>query len=267
MIAAKSSIVSPEQVKQYQEEGYFILENVMPNDMLQMLREECAYNIGYYDCEMDKSEDTVQGLNTRRLRYFISNRYHRSPFLHRFIYSDLMADVAQAALGPNVYLFHEQWVVKGPEKGQAFSWHQDSGYVGHDNHKPYLTCWCALDDMTEENGTAYLLPYSRAGVRKRIDHSRDESTNDLIGYKGDDPGIPAVVPAGSIVCFSSVLFHRSGMNTTPNLRRVYLPQYSCEPIMSEDGSKQHAMAVPFVTDGKVVYDHENDTRERAYGNA
>jgi ectoine hydroxylase-related dioxygenase (phytanoyl-CoA dioxygenase family) len=31
-----------------------------------------------------------------------------------------------------------------------------------------LTCWIALDDVTEANGTVYLLPYSRAGTRDVI---------------------------------------------------------------------------------------------------
>lgn len=62
-----------------------------------------------------------------------------------------MAEVAQAALGPDVYLFHEQWVVKGAEQGMQFAWHQDSGYVKwgdtQTKHQPYLTCWCTLSQF------------------------------------------------------------------------------------------------------------------------
>jgi ectoine hydroxylase-related dioxygenase (phytanoyl-CoA dioxygenase family) len=47
------------------------------------------------------------------------------------------------------------------------------------------------------------------------------------------------VPAGSIACFSSTLFHRSGANTTDRMRRVYLAQYSAEPILNEDGRPRH----------------------------
>ncbi len=73
-------------------------------------------------------------------------------------------------------------------------------------------------------GTIYLLPHSRGGTSHTIfDHSREEGTNDLIGYTGSDPGIPITVPAGSIVAFTSYNFHRSGMNTSPNMRRIYLP--------------------------------------------
>ena len=131
-------------------------------------------------------------------------------------------------MGPDAYLFHEQWVVKGAEQGMKFSWHQDSGYVKwYDpttNHKPYVTCWCTLDAVNEENGTVYILPHSRAGTRdKIIDHLKEEGSNDLIGYTGSDPGDPLIVPAGSIVAFDSFVFHRSGPNTTNRMRRIYLP--------------------------------------------
>ena len=43
--------------------------------------------------------------------------YRMSPYLRNFIYSGFMAEIAQAALGPDVFLFNEQWVVKGPEQG------------------------------------------------------------------------------------------------------------------------------------------------------
>jgi hypothetical protein len=35
----------------------------------------------------------------------------------------------------------------------------------------------------------------------------DEETNGRIGYFGDEPGIPVIIPAGSIACFSSTVFY------------------------------------------------------------
>ncbi len=152
-----------------------------------------------------------------------------------------MAEVARATVGDEAYLFHEQWVVKGAEQGMKFAWHQDSGYVKwydpKTNHKPYVTCWCTLDDVSEENGTVYLLPHSRGGTRGTIiDHFKEEGTNDLIGYTGSDPGDAIIVPAGSIVAFDSMVFHRCGPNKTENMRRIYLPQYSAAPILRPDGT-------------------------------
>ena len=45
--------ISQEQRDLYQKEGYMILPAVIPPAMLEMLREECSYYIGYMDALMD----------------------------------------------------------------------------------------------------------------------------------------------------------------------------------------------------------------------
>ncbi|MDE3105295.1 MAG: phytanoyl-CoA dioxygenase family protein [Acidobacteriota bacterium] len=257
--------ITTEQRAQYQQEGYMVLPGVIPAEMLTMLREECSYYLGYYDSMMDAKGVLTDNLSHRGKRYFINNRYRLSARLWQFLFSDLMAQVAEATVGPQAYLFHEQWVVKGAEQGMKFSWHQDSGYVKwYDpttRHDPYVTCWCTLDDVSEENGTVYLLPHSRGGTRSGIiDHFKEAGTNDLIGYTGDEPGDAVIVPAGSIVAFDSTVLHRSGPNRTNRMRRIYLPQYSSAPILRPDG-KPWAMATPFLRDGQNIYRHEGDSAE------
>jgi ectoine hydroxylase-related dioxygenase (phytanoyl-CoA dioxygenase family) len=161
-----------------------------------------------------------------------------------------MADVCRRTIGDNAWLFWEQYVVKGAGGGMKFSWHQDSGYVGYPDHKPYLTCWCALDDMTEANGTVRILPFSTLGIRTWVKHVKEEGSNDEVGYFGKEPGIPAIVPAGSIVLFTSVSFHASSANTSGRMRRAYLAQYSAEPILTADGRKLWGCAEPLLRDGR-----------------
>ena len=264
----KTQVIPEDQKKLYQDEGYMILPGVVPADMLDLMREECSYFLGYMDSIMDARGVKVDKLCHRGSRYFINNRYRLSSRMWKFLFSPLMAEVAQAALGPDVYLFHEQWVVKGAEQGMKFGWHQDSGYVKYydpaTQHKPYVTVWVTLDEVSEVNGTVYLLPHSRGGTRDTLlPHFKEEGSNDVIGYTGEDPGDPMIVPAGSVVAFTSYNLHRSGPNTTDRMRRIYLPQYSSEPILRPDG-KPWAIATPFVKDGRIVYDHATDTAER-YG--
>src|SRR5688500_20288228 len=107
-----------------------------------------------------------------------------------------MADVVRATVGPEAYLFVEQFVVKMAEVGMKFAWHQDSGYVGHP-HPEYLSAWVAMDYMSEANGTIYVLRCSRAGVRDTVKHAKEAGTNDMIGYTANDPGITGTVPAAA----------------------------------------------------------------------
>ncbi len=249
--AQQAGIVTDEMRRQYEAEGYFIIERALDADQLELLRGGAQFSIDKADAEMDKAGVDRLGINARGKRYFSPMIYQDRPELRRFLFSDLMAEICQATLGENAYLFWEQYVIKAGDPDTSFAWHQDSGYV-HEDHAPYLTCWIPLDDVTEENGSVYLLPYSRSGIRSYVKHIPDPRVNDKVCYFGSDPGMPVTAPAGSIVVFSSVVIHRSGPNRTDRLRRVYLAQYSGEVIMSKDGSKPWGSFEQFLDDGSIV---------------
>ena len=130
--------ITEEQRDQYRNEGYLFLENAIPAEQVEGLRQECQRYIDRYDAEMEAKGVTVQGINHYKKRYFISRRGLESPTIKDFLFGERMAAVCQATLGETAYLFHEQYVVKFAEVGTKFGWHQDSGYVGHD-HRPYLS--------------------------------------------------------------------------------------------------------------------------------
>jgi len=240
--------------QQFQEQGFFVLEKVIPTEHLEMMRQQGARLMAQLDEKSDREG------RPRTTKYFFSVwdepeganpvKDEARARIGEFVFSDLMAEVTQALLGDDVFLSFEQFVVKAAEKGGTFAWHQDSAYVPTP-HAPYLTCWCTLDDVSEENGTVYMLPYDRAGTRGLTPHAKIEGAFDLVGYRGDDPGVPVLCPAGSIAFFSSHVLHRSGPNTTPRQRRVYLPQYSSAPILKEDGTPFY-IAEPFLRDGRRV---------------
>ncbi|MEM7125826.1 MAG: phytanoyl-CoA dioxygenase family protein [Chloroflexota bacterium] len=247
-------LVTQEQIQQYRDQGFCILEDAIPPEHLSNLQSECGRFINIMHEEMDQKGTDTLGISHRNKRYFVAKHSEKSEKITKFLFSDIMAEVTSSLLGEDVYLFHEQYVVKAAEVGMKFSWHQDSGYVNYNNgapHKPYLSCWIPLDDVTIDNGTVYILPFDRAGTKEIIPHLEEEGSNDKVGYFGDDPGEPVEVKAGSIVAFTSVTLHRSGPNTTDKMRRVYLAQYSSEPIRRSNGDIW-GWAKPFVKNGVNV---------------
>ena len=130
--------ITEDQRTRFAEDGYFILESVIPGHFLELLRSECQAAIDRGDAAMDVAGTDSQGLNHRGKRLSPPTVARISPGCVSF--SELMADICQATLGDNAYLFWEQYVVKGADKGMKFAWHQDSGYVENPDHKPYLTC-------------------------------------------------------------------------------------------------------------------------------
>jgi hypothetical protein len=239
-----SVLVTEDQKRQYREEGFFVLPGVIEPGHLELLRGEAQWVVEHFD---NQSGGTHAG---RERRYVYEHTWRDRPSLRRFLFGELMAEICRATIGPDANLFYEQFLIKAAENGKGLSWHQDSGYIGP-NHKPYVTCWCALDDMSEENGTVRILPTSVSGIRTFVKHERDPVNGDLVGYFGRERGIPVIAPAGSIAVFSSYTFHTSGANTTPRLRRAYLAQYAPEPVLNAKGDPC-GTAEPFLKGGRTV---------------
>ncbi len=245
-------MISEQQRQQYVDEGYFILERVISDEQLRILRDACEYLIDVMHAEMDRQGTDHIHISHRGKRYHIAKQYQQAPRLDEYVFSELMAEVCRATIGDTAYLFYDQYVVKAAEQGIKFSWHQDGGYLGFP-HRPYVTVWAAVDDMTLANGTAAVMPFSTIGIRTLVEHVRDPLTGDKTGYFGSEPGIPAIVPAGSLVVFSSLTFHRSGANTTDRMRRAYVTQYSPEPIYKPGTDEPMHLAVPFLDAGQIIY--------------
>jgi ectoine hydroxylase-related dioxygenase (phytanoyl-CoA dioxygenase family) len=77
----------------------------------------------------------------------------------------------------------------------------------------------------------------------------------MIGYAGEDPGDPVLVPAGTIVAFSSFTLHRSGGNTTGRPRRSYFMAFTPALFPYADparGEVYSPAAVPFLRGGRPL---------------
>ena len=242
-----------QQHEQFLADGYALFDRVIPDDMLEMLRAHCDAFVRREDARMDAAGVDTIGISHRGKRYFANECQREQPALRTMLFSDLMADVCRATLGGDAYFFFDQFVVKGPEGGMAFSWHQDSGYVvgngGPADHAPYLTCWCPLDDATIENGTVRVVPGShRAGI---VPHARLAGSNDLAATP-EEEGVAIEAKAGSIVAFSSLLLHATGANRSDRARRVYLAQYSPEVILDPGTRQLRRNAIPLLRGGAQV---------------
>lgn len=77
--------------------------------------------------------------------------------------------------------------------------------------------WC-LDDFTAENGATEVVVGSHRLHRMPTEHDADVAM------------VPAVAPAGSLIAFESRLWHRSGANTTDDVRRAAVFPFYTTPI-------------------------------------
>ena len=111
-----------------------ILEGAIPKPHLDLLREQSQVAMDRIDAQMDDegtdklgvwhgdTEDALNFKNHRGSRYFIDNCFKQQTDLRQFLFSELMAELCRATLGDNAYLFWEQYVIKGSQKGKRFQW-------------------------------------------------------------------------------------------------------------------------------------------------
>lgn len=215
-------------VLDYFEQGYTIFPDALEPDELAALSKVCDLLMA--EPPDDDMGGTAHDIGKGPDRRFLRHRHRDHPDLSAFVLGPSMRAFVSRFVGKTPYLFNEQFVVKGPKTGAAFAWHQDSGYVGFD-HTPYLSVWIAVDETTRDNGPVHLLPRNLNRDTAVLPHQWDDQGKEMVGYDGPEPGVEAIVPAGSVVIFSSVTLHRSSPNITDAPRRAFLAQYSGEPII------------------------------------
>lgn len=245
------------QKNQYREEGFMIVPEFLENEELEMARSICNTKIAETEKEMLEKGVEKDRINVLGKKYFIHQPHKTHPSLENIIFSDKVAEVCKTTIGDTAFLHSEQFVVKMTDSNTNFAWHQDSGYSvyqgGAEPHKPYLTCWIALDDMSKKNGTISVLPFSRSPSCKLIKHTWDDDLSAMVGYDGEDDGDLVEVPAGTLVAFSSFLLHKSGANSTDRPRRSYFIAFTPELFLHSDKSKGvYSSGEPVIKNGHLV---------------
>src|SRR6056300_757568 len=107
-----SAVITDEQLAQFKEDGFCIVKNVIPQELIERLRDECQRFIKEKDDEMDKKGVEVDEINHKGKRYFIALRYKDSQTMQDLIFGKELEEITRKVLGEEVYLFLEQFVVK-----------------------------------------------------------------------------------------------------------------------------------------------------------
>jgi phytanoyl-CoA hydroxylase len=222
--------LSQEQIDQYRQNGYTVLENALDEQAVQALRTRVegiatgALPFPEACIEFDPGASRTRHIDN--LRKINSPAAHDTFFMDHAVQKNLL-DAAEALLGPDVKFFADQLFIKGPG-GMEKTYHQDSAYF-HIEPMAILTAWVALDDVTLENGCLRVVPGSQLEGLK--DHSEAWMVGDRQDQKVPDAEIdldrekPILLKAGDCSFHHSLLLHRSGPNQTDARRRGLATHY------------------------------------------
>lgn len=245
-------IVTATHAESFREHGYFVLDRVVDDATLEVLRREADRGIEEEAAALRRDDPRFVPVSSLDDRYVISGRAAKAPAIRALLLGELMADICRSTIGPDAFLFSETFVCKMPHNRTGWIWHQDSSYlasIGLGHYPPNLSVWVAIDRMTTDNGTLRLMPWSVTGLRAVVHHdlaNKRWDSDDVVNF-GQHPETVLPVDAGSVVVMSGVIPHASAPNGTDHVRRAYLVQYSSCPI--EKDGRPHQLAIPLLRDG------------------
>lgn len=228
--------LSQEQIRFFHEQGYLVLEDLIPCADLQPVIEELNAEIGARaDALVAKGElsrsYSEDGFETRlakisretdKLAISIWNGILHGPAIFHLITHPRLVDIAEQLCGPELIassVYRLRPKIPHYDYG-AVPWHQDSSYF-----EPYcdqslvLTAWVPLVDATEENGCLWVMP--RSHLELVVPHRKDESGRYLeIAPKDLPKGERLCCPVrkGGVLLVTNRTIHGSFLNRTEKVR-------------------------------------------------
>ena len=239
--------ITDAQRRQLNEDGYCILDNVFT----QAEMDELARQIEAYQQRHEERLAAVgtEGISRAKEITFTSHLAEQDDAIRAFATRPEFAAISTQLLGPDIDLYWNQSVFKGPEGEKEFPWHQDDGYTPV-TPSPYLTLWLALNDATLDNGCIWALP----GSHKKGLVTHTPSPIGLVCHASDDPnqGVPVPVQAGSLAVFWSLTMHKSGVNRSNGPRKAYILQYSHAGLKNARTGEILTGKIPVARNGQPV---------------
>ena len=220
-------MLTQEQVEFYHREGYLGLENVLPADDVEALRQatdefveksrECTENDAVFDLETGHSPEEPK---LRRLKSPAQQHETYDCMLrHRVI-----LDIVEQLIGPNIFTNGNKLNMKSPEFGSPVEWHQDWAFYPHTNDD-VLAVGVAMDDMLAANGCLQVIPKSHKGPI--LDHHHEGNFAGMVTEEDfdDSDAAPIELHAGGISIHHVRALHGSLPNISNIPRRLLLLQY------------------------------------------
>lgn len=239
---------TPDEARQLVEQGYMVRERLLPDSLLQELREAADAIEAEERQTRQPGQGSFGGLFTR-------NIVDRHPTFLKLMRYEPLVSVARYVLGPQVQLHGSVLRVAYPElPGQGVEWHFHQRVVP-DPYPPFfsrpvvLDNLIYLDDLTLETGPLAVLPGT---------HGQDEDLPS--GDHADKVGqVVVTCPAGSVVTSHSGLWHKAfAPQPGGTKRRLVIMGYS--PVWMKQIDKPSAGAGYGLTD-TLMADADEETRE------
>lgn len=226
----ESLLPSDQEVRFFEENGYWLGGKVLDDERLERLREAMdQVNSGEYETGVEPwMGGWKPGGNPLEIRK--ADNAHWSNLTLRALATDptIGAMAARLMKTPEVRLWHDQLLYKPGQGAQInqtgnVGWHQDSHYW-QCTIFDLITAWVAFDDVTLDNGCMQVVPGSNKwGLLPEGDFFNgdlESLKNRIEGVSGREmKTVPCILKAGAVSFHHCLTVHGSGPNRTDKPRR------------------------------------------------
>ena len=219
-----------EQRRNYEERGYFTVENLIPRqtaaEMLGVIKNaimtpETDEIVTDADPMDPMTDDTPEARTVRFRKLSMFNQ--RNPLIwHNAHCGKPVLEIARHFLGDDILLKYDSCFLKPARSGSATPWHQDNGLWRDGETEPF-NFWMALDPATIENGCLQMIPGSfQTEIVDHVlypDSIHGELPKDRVDEMIDTYGVEHIeLEPGSIIVWHSSAWHYSPPNPSPRGR-------------------------------------------------
>jgi phytanoyl-CoA hydroxylase len=216
-------ILSEEQRRYFEENGFLRLERVFSADEIAELSEELEYIMQVWTAPgrgwegpWRKQYLTAEQEQKAQLSAIHELECYAASWARAILQPKLVGALADL-IGPEVEFHHATLHAKAPEFGTPFPMHQDYPFYPHENGQ-YLDALIHVDAATEANGCLKFLAGSHKlgpleHVKIGAPHLPPEE------YRLAD-AVSCPADSGDVILFSIYTVHGSALNTTSEWRRL-----------------------------------------------
>ena len=156
--------LNSEQLAAFERDGYYIARQFLNREETELLRRTARE-----DHQIDQRAFDREDGEGGSVRLTVWNQPGDSLY-GMIARSECVVDSMEDLLGGEVYHYHSKMILKEPEVGGAWAWHQDYGYWYHNGclYPLMASVSIAVDPATRENGCMQILKSSHH--MGRVDH-------------------------------------------------------------------------------------------------
>jgi len=200
--------LSPNQLKQYKNEGFVSPINIFSKEKAKKIRNEIELIEKDLPEELEKSG-----------RY---NAHLISPLLDEVTHDPKILDAVQSLIGEDILVCGTTLFIKNPNEKGFVSYHQDAKYIGLEPHN-WVTAWVAITDSNEHNGCMRMWSGSHKDNLKQHNQKFNEGNLLTRGQTVMNVPIkettPLILAAGQMSLHHPTTVHGSDLNKS-NDRRI-----------------------------------------------